>query len=302
MIYIYMSSLRKNSISFISQSEFEQHVGYKLDVNLGPRDCIWNLNKSTPSTLSYFDFNSDYDMKFNIVKQLDFEGLMFTTVVSDEIYYDILKSVLKREYNTLKVGCENKEEIDQINSFLEERKERFESGEIKANKDFGYTGPQPENEEVMLKLSATSEYENKLQPYFEEAKKVVSSRTLISVTIILISLFIIFFSMKSFAVSNIYDIGVYRAIGIKKSSVVLIYLFEMLIISLKTTLVGGLLCFIITNIISSIPIIDVDFAISFGTFFTITFGLIFINLIVSIIPISRYMRLTPSQILTKHDL
>jgi ABC-type antimicrobial peptide transport system permease subunit len=108
--------------------------------------------------------------------------------------------------------------------------------------------------------------------------------------------------MKSFAVSNIYDIGVYRAIGIKKSSVVLIYLFEMLIISLKTTLVGGLLCFIITNIISSIPIIDVDFAISFGTFSTITFGLIFINLIVSIIPISRYMRLTPSQILTKHDL
>ena len=302
MIYIYMSSLRKNSISFISQSEFEQHVGYKLDVNLGPRDCIWNLNKSTPSTLSYFDFNSDYDMKFNIVKQLDFEGLMFTTVVSDEIYYDILKSVLKREYNTLNVVCENKEEIDQINSFLEERKERFESGEIKANKDFGYTGPQPENEEVMLKLSATSEYENKLQPYYDEAKKVVSSRTLISVTIILISLFIIFFSMKSFAVSNIYDIGVYRAIGIKKSSVVLIYLFEMLIISLKTTLVGGLLCFIITNIISSIPIIDVDFAISFGTFFTITFGLIFINLIVSIIPISRYMRLTPSQILTKHDL
>ena len=80
------------------------------------------------------------------------------------------------------------------------------------------------------------------------------------------------------------------------------YLFEMLIISLKTTLVGGLLCFIITNIISSIPIIDVNFAISFGTFFTITFGLILINLIVSIIPISRYMRLTPSQILTKHDL
>ena len=241
-------------------------------------------------------------MKFNIVKQLDFEGLIFTTVVSDEIYYDILKSVLKREYNTLNVVCENKEEIDQVNSFLEERKERFESGEIKANIDFGYTGPQPEYEEVMLKLSATSEYENKLQPYYAEAKKVVSSRTLISVTIILISIFIIFFSMKSFAVSNIYDIGVYRAIGIKKSSVILIYLFEMLIISLKTTLVGGLLCFIITNIISSIPIIDVNFAISFGTFFTITFGLILINLIVSIIPISRYMRLTPSQILTKHDL
>ena len=97
--------------------------------------------------------------------------------------------------------------------------------------------------------------------------------------------------MKSFAVSNIYDIGVYRAIGIKKQSVVLIYLFEMLIISLKTTLVGGLLCFIITNIISSIPIIDVDFAISFGTFSTITFGLIFqtilnLSVVVGLIPVT----------------
>ena len=108
--------------------------------------------------------------------------------------------------------------------------------------------------------------------------------------------------MKSFAVNNIYEIGVYRALGIRKLSVVAIYAVEMFIISLKTTLVGGILVYIVTNIISNIPITAINFAVNFPTFAIVTFGLMLINIIVSIIPISRYMRLTPSQILTKYDL
>ena len=302
MIDIYMSSLSKTSITFCSMSEFEKYLGYDVDITLGERDCIWNVNKSTPSTLSYFRYNSDYDMDFNIVSQMDFKGLPYTTIVSDDIYYDILRSVIKREYNTFNVICENQDEINKVNEFINNRKEEFVSGEIKATSEFGYTGPEPENIDVMLELSCTSEYENKLAPYYEEARKVVSSRTLITITILLISVFIILFSMKSFAVSNIYEIGVYRALGIKKSSVILIYAIEMILISLKTTLIGGTLTFIITNIISNIPIAEIDFAISFSTFAIITFGLILINILVGIIPISRYMRLTPSQILTKYDL
>ena len=302
LIDIYLGSLNKTSIRFCSLSEFEKHLGYKLDIKLGKRDCIWNLSKSAPSILDYFTFNSDYDMTFNIVSKMEFNNFPYTTVVSDESYYDILRSVLKREYNTLNVICENEEEVNKVNSFIEERKELFASGEIKANIDFGYTGPTPENEIVKLELSATSEYENKLAPYYEEARKVVSSRTLITLTILVISILIILFSMKSFAVNNIYEIGVYRALGIRKLSVVAIYAVEMFIISLKTTLVGGILVYIVTNIISNIPITAINFAVNFPTFAIVTFGLMLINIIVSIIPISRYMRLTPSQILTKYDL
>lgn len=302
MLEIYLGSLNKTSISFCSMSEFEKHLGYDLDINLGDRECLWNLGKSAPSTLDYFMFNNDYDMEFDIVSKVDFNGLPYTTVVSDDIYYDILKSLLKREYNTLNVICENEEEVNKVNEFINARKEKFASGEIKANAEFGYTGPTPENEDVILELSAASEYNEKLEPYYEEARKIVSSRTLITLTILAISILIVLFSMKSFAVSNIYEIGVYRALGIKKSSVISIYAFEMLFISLKTTLIGGLLCYGVTNLISSIPTMQIDFAISFATFALVTFGLMLINIIVSIIPISRYMRLTPSQLLTKYDL
>ncbi len=302
MIDIYMGSLNKTSITFCSLSEFEKHLGRKLNIELASRECLWNLSKSAPSTLDYFRYNSDYDMEFTIVKSVDFEGFPYTTIVSDDAYYDILRSVIKREYNILNVVCENEEEVAKVDQFINERKELFASGEIKANLEFGYTGPTPENEDVKLELNATSEYNKKLQPYYDEAEKIISSRVLITFTILVISVLIVLFSMKSFAVSNIYDIGVYRALGIKKSSVISIYAFEILFINLKTTLIGGILCYIVTNIISSIPIIYVDFAISFMTFVLVTFGLMLINIIVGIIPITRYMRLTPSQILTKHDL
>lgn len=302
MIDIYMGSLNKTSITFCSLSEFEKHLGRKLNIELDSRECLWNLSKSAPSTLDYFRYNSDYDMEFTIVKSIDFEGFPYTTIVSDDVYYDILRSVIKREYNILNVVCENEEEVAKVDQFINERKELFASGEIKANLEFGYTGPTPENEDVKLELSATSEYNKKLQPYYDEAEKIISSRILITFTILVISVLIVLFSMKSFAVSNIYDIGVYRALGIKKSSVISIYAFEILFINLKTTLIGGMLCYIITNIISSIPIIYIDFSISFMTFVLVTFGLMLINIIVGIIPITRYMRLTPSQILTKHDL
>ena len=120
--------------------------------------------------------------------------------------------------------------------------------------------------------------------------------------IILISIIIVYFSMRSYAMKNIYDIGVYRAIGIKKSSVVNIYLIQILIISLKTTLVGGLLCFAVTNIIGSVPVLDDSISISFGLFLICTFGLMAINILIGILPILKYLSLTPTKILTKYDI
>ena len=141
-----------------------------------------------------------------------------------------------------------------------------------------------------------------MAPYYEQAQKAVASRALITITIILVSVIIVFFSMKSFAIKNIYDIGVYRAIGINKGSIIFVYALEILIISLRTTLIGGALCYLITNVISSIPLISVSFAISFAEFAIATFGLIILNVIVGVIPVSLYLRLTPSKILTKYDV
>ena len=152
-------------------------------------------------------------------------------------------------------------------------------------------------------LEFKSEYFDILNPYIEESKQNVTARTLITATILLISAVIIFFSMKSYSIKNIYDIGVYRAIGINKRSIVFVYAFQIFIVSLRTTLVGSFVCFALTQIIASVPLIDAgSIAVSFETFVYTTLGLLFFNVIVGVIPVLMYLRLTPSKLLTKTDV
>ena len=109
--------------------------------------------------------------------------------------------------------------------------------------------------------------------------------------------------MKSYAVKNMYDIGVYRAIGINKRSIVFVYALQILIISLKTTFIGCLITFAITQFVASIPIIDAaSIAISFDLFAYTTFGLLLFNVLIGILPVMMYLKLTPSRLLTKTDL
>ena len=128
-------------------------------------------------------------------------------------------------------------------------------------------------------------------------------KRLITIAILFISAVIVFFSMKSYSIKNIYDIGVYRAIGINKRSIAFVYALQIFIISLKTTLVGGLICFALTQIISGVPFINAaSFAISFDLFLVCTLGLILFNVLVGTLPVVLCMRLTPSKLLTKYDI
>lgn len=301
MINYYMATVKRIEVLLCPLSKIEKYLGKKLNISLEKNEAIWNEARSKTNNLGYFDYNDDENIRLNIIDEMDFEGLGYYAVVSDELYNDVLLSVLKREYNTLNLICENADERNCVIEFVEKNAEKFSSGEIKATGEYGYDGPEPENIDVKLVLSSKSEYDLNLQPHIKEANKIVLSRMLITITIIIIAIMIIYFTMKSFVINNIYDIGVYRAIGINKRSVELIYLFEILFISLKTILLGGGLCFLITNFIASIPIIETNFAVSFLLFISVSICLIIINILVGVFPVIRCLKKTPSQILSKTD-
>ena len=230
--------------------------------------------------------------QYEIIDQVSFGNAPFDMAVADNQFNKLFQLILNINWEAFNVFCENEQEQKQVSDFIDSVREKFSDGTIKSQS----------GKSIQLKLFFESEYDELLTPYIEEANKVVRSRLLITASIILISIIIVYFSMKSYAMKNIYDIGVYRAIGIKKSSVVNIYLIQILIISLKTTLVGGLLCFAVTNIIGSVPVLDDSISISFGLFSICTFGLMAINILIGILPILKYLSLTPTKILTKYDI
>ena len=302
---MYPATLKKEGTSICSLSEYNKYLETPLDITLGSDEYIL-VNRyimidpiSTKSNTMVF--NADPDLTFNCVLTETNYECPFNYVVSDDTYERFRKSVLTVNYEKLDLVCDTEEEVKALNEFIDKVSEYYASGELKAIPENGYTAPTT-FPDVKLLLSVKSTHNEILQPYIDEAKEAVSSRLLIMAAIIVVSIVIVFFTMKSYSIKNIYDIGVYRALGIKKSSIAFVYALEIFIISCKTTITGGILCYLVTNIIASIPIIDLQIAITFPMFILTTLGMILLNVLVGVLPVRLCMRQTPSKILSKYDI
>lgn len=120
-----------------------------------------------------------------------------------------------------------------------------------------------------------------------------------SLIVLAASLVFLFLLMRSSMMQRIYQIGVYRALGVKKVNVHKIFLTEIFFITLITTLLGiGVVRFSINSINSLFPMISYPWYIS-PISFVFVLG---VNLIVGSLPVAGLMRLTPSQILSKYDI
>ena len=303
LLNMYPSEIKKSGSQVCSIGELEKYLGKKLDIH--DQENIGFVRKENIYNYEVDDLkvNDDHRLIFDIIDQIDFGDCPFDFAVSDSAYDEILKSVISYNYEKLDVYCDSQSKRDEVKAYIDSQKSYYESGELLAIKENGFDYPYVIGSNIVkVVITHTYTYEDIITPYLLEAKNAVESRVLITAAILIVSIIVIFFAMKSYAIKNIYDIGVYRAIGIKKSSIAFVYALETFIISLQTTLVGGVLCYLITNIVASIPLIDVSIAISFPLFVYVTFGLIALNVIVGVLPVTLYMRLTPSQILSKYDI
>ena len=303
MFDVYPSYIKIKSTSVCSVSEFLKYNGTPTGFSLEKNTAVANEKYPYEHELLDLVLNEDKDLTFDVIDSINFGECPFRFVVPDNVYEQIVKSVSSSNYERMYIYCEDEEEVEQVANYLSSVSEFYSSGELKIPEENAEQyGDKGGFTEVKLSISLNSLYNTVMEPHFQEANKLVASRLLITITIAILSIVIVFFAMKSLSIKNMRDIGVYRAIGINKGSIVFVYALEIFIISLKTTLIGGILLYAITNIISGIPIIDMNIAISFEIFFATTIGMIALNVLVGIIPVILSLSKTPSQILTKYDI
>ena len=307
ILNIATSNIKKQGYMICSYSQLEKYLGKSLGYTLLDNECLqseysfYSRYKKEQTIYITDKYNHIQTLNYNVKEIIDFGDCPYEYAIPDSEYEKIVKSVLYYSPDVLNIYCETEEEMIQLSNFIEQEKEYFKSGELVANEENGYTAPL-HFDKVMLDINLTSVYDEFMEPYVTESQKKVTSRLLITFAIVLISVVIVYFSMKSYAIKNIYDIGVYRAIGISKRSISFVYAVEIFVISIKTTLIGGVITFIITNIIAGIPVLDLQIGITFDLFLTVTATLIAINIFVGVLPILGYLRLTPTKILTKYDI
>lgn len=145
-------------------------------------------------------------------------------------------------------------------------------------------------------------YERDKTAYFESKNDEMRSAIIFAAIIFAVSLVEIYLMIRSSFLSRIKEIGVYRAIGVKKTDIYRMFIGEILSITTLASLPGiALMAYILTQV-SQISYVSRMFIVNgatIGLSLLIVYGF---NLLVGLAPLYRVLRKTPANILARHDV
>ena len=151
-------------------------------------------------------------------------------------------------------------------------------------------------------LNVIDRYERDKENYLSKKEKSIRSSIIFATIILSISLIEIYLMMRSSFLSRIKEIGIYRAIGVKKADIYRMFLGEILVITTFSSMLGIILMAYILNGISNIPYVDRMFIINNKTVGISILIVYLFNIIIGLMPLHRVLKKTPAQILSRYDL
>ena len=152
------------------------------------------------------------------------------------------------------------------------------------------------------KLNIYDSYKKSRDDYVKSNREYTNSSLLVAGVILGISLIEIFLMVRSSFLSRVKEVGIYRAIGVKKIDIYNMFFGEIFAITTIASVPGVILMAYILKTLSSIKYLSSMFIINvYGVVITIVFLYVF-NLIIGLLPVFNTIRKRPAQILSRYDL
>ena len=120
--------------------------------------------------------------------------------------------------------------------------------------------------------------------------------------IIIISLIEMFLMMRSSFLSRVKEVGILRAIGVKKLDIYVMFSGEVIAITLLTSIPGILFSAYIMNILSKISFLDGIFIVNPMLVISALVAVFIFNLVIGLLPVFNTIRKRPSEILSRTDI
>ena len=145
-------------------------------------------------------------------------------------------------------------------------------------------------------------YKENKQSYVNSISKNIWKTIAVSSVIVFVSLIEMYLMLRASFLSRIKEVGVLRAIGLKKGDIYRMFTGEVIAITLLTALPGmGLMAYFI-NALTKIDLFDSMYSMNplvFGISFLIVLGF---NMIAGLLPVFTTLRKTPAAILARNDI
>ena len=145
-------------------------------------------------------------------------------------------------------------------------------------------------------------YETDRENYIKENKESMNSSIIVASIMLGISLIEIILMTRSSFLSRIKEVGIYRAIGVKKSDIYKMFMGEAFAITTLTQIPGVLFMAYCINVLSDIRYIARNYTMNITVIILCIILLYLFNIIIGLIPVFNTIRKTPASILARHDL
>ncbi|MBQ9015106.1 MAG: ABC transporter ATP-binding protein/permease [Firmicutes bacterium] len=145
-------------------------------------------------------------------------------------------------------------------------------------------------------------YQRNHDKYLKEQRGSMTSMLVMAGVILAISFIEIFLMIRASFLSRIKEVGVYRAIGVKKRDIYKMFSGEIVAISTIASLPGMLFMSLVISRIVNISAFEDMFMINPGIMLVCLIVIYGLNLIFGLLPVWRTIRKTPAAILSRTDV
>ncbi len=155
-------------------------------------------------------------------------------------------------------------------------------------------------EELGLNVEDVLE-ENRIE-YTKDVEKKITASVIVASVIVIISIIEIFLMLRSSFMSRVKEVGILRAIGMKKLDIYKMFIGEIIAILTLTTIPGMLFMSSILTAITQISIYADTFMLDFNTYLLAATLVIAVNIIFGLLPVYNVLRKTPATILSQNNV
>lgn len=164
-----------------------------------------------------------------------------------------------------------------------------------------------DKEAAFRKISAenikiTDNYANDRKTYVKSIKREIIATILVGIIVLLISLIEMYLMLRSSFLSRIKEVGVLRAIGLKKRDIYKMFFGEVFALTTLTAIPGVALMAYVMESISKAPYVGEQYFMSIPLALLIFAVILVFNLLAGLLPVFLTMRKTPAQILARNDV
>lgn len=167
-----------------------------------------------------------------------------------------------------------------------------------------YSGDKKSTIESLQEAGFNAEdiYQMDKDEYIRDVKEAIISSLIISGILLAISFVEIFLMIRASFLSRIKEVGIYRAIGVKRSDIYKMFLGEILVITTLTGLFGVMFMSSFLSELIKVPYFSSMYVMDERVIITSVVILYGLNIIVGLLPIRQIIRKTPAEILSRNDV